>query len=404
MKTSLSLHALFAGCLAIAACSQATEVSRLQYIPNVGIPHRGAGPLSYAVLHRFLRAPDGRFPEANLVDVNGTLYGTTTEGGGYNNGTVFSITKGGPEKVLYSFANGADSAFPAAGLVDINGTLFGTTVGGGAYNDGTVFSITTGGAESVLYSFAGGSDGKIPVASLININGTLYGTTSQGGAYNGGTVFSITTGGTENVLHSFGKGADGRSPYAPLLDVSGTLYGTTDDGGSGCGSQGCGTVFRITTGGEEKVLHNFGIRYDGNHPVAGLVDANGTLYGTTEFDDSTCGPDQCGTVFSITPAGREKVLHFFFGGGTDGAHPCAGLVDVKGTLYGTTSTGGTYGSGTVFSITKHGAENLLHNFGSATDGSNPLASLTYVDGTLYGTTRGGGRPHRHMGTVFAITP
>ena len=57
-----------------------------------------------------------------------------------------------------------------------------------------------------------------------------------------------------------------------------------------------------------------------------------------------------GTVFSITTAGKEKVLHSF-GGGTDGVGPFAGLIDVKGTLYGTTEQGGAYFYGAVFALT-----------------------------------------------------
>jgi hypothetical protein len=39
------------------------------------------------------------------------------------------------------------------------------------------------------------------------------------------------------------------------------------------------------------------------------------------------------------------VLHSFQGGSEDGAYPQGGLVDINGTLYGTTSHGGTYGYG-----------------------------------------------------------
>ncbi|MFY9739997.1 MAG: choice-of-anchor tandem repeat GloVer-containing protein [Candidatus Cybelea sp.] len=100
--------------------------------------------------------------------------------------------------MLYSFGASEDGANPYAGLVNINGTLYGTTAYGGANGDGTVFSITPSGTETVLYSFKGGlGDGEYPFASPISIKGTLYGTTSQGGANCSpsggcGTVFSIT--------------------------------------------------------------------------------------------------------------------------------------------------------------------------------------------------------------------
>ncbi len=393
---------------------------------------RWGSPLSYAKLYNFRRLPDGHHPRAGLVDVNGTLYGTTVNGGAYacgsgpSCGTVFSVTTGGKEKVLHSFGRGADGFGPRAALVDVNGTLYGTTVNGGAYacasgpSCGTVFSIATGGKEKVLHSFGSGADGFAPEAELIAVKGTLYGTTTEGGAYGRGTVFSITRSGKEKVLHSFGGGTDGANPRAGLVDVDSTLYGTTTSGGGsgGCGSGGgCGTVFSITTGGKEKVLYSFkGGSGDGEYSEAGLINVKGRLYGTTDNGggSGSCYRE-CGTVFSITRSGKERVLHSF-GGGTDGANPGAALADVNGTLYGTTTRGGGSGGcgsgggcGVVFSITTGGKEKALHSFGSGTDGVYPSA-LVDVNRTLYGTTFYGGTPHgtHHRpvtyGTVFALTP
>jgi uncharacterized repeat protein (TIGR03803 family) len=116
----------------------------------------------------------------------------------------------GKEKVVYSFGNGSgDGTLPGGNLINVNGTLYGTTFYGGADSAGTVFKITTSGTEKLLYSFKGGpNDGAYPAAGLINVNGTLYGTTSLGGAstcigYGCGTVFAITTSGKEAVLYSF---------------------------------------------------------------------------------------------------------------------------------------------------------------------------------------------------------
>jgi uncharacterized repeat protein (TIGR03803 family) len=195
--------------------------------------------------------------------MNGALYGTTTEGGGLGSthlccGTVFSVTTTGKERVLHVFAGGSDGAYPQADLIDVDGTLYGTTTYGGAYGFGTVFSVTTDGTEKVLYSFGGGSDGEYPSAGLIDVKGTLYGTTTYGGSsswcnfgYGCGTLFSVTTTGAEQVLHAFAGGsADGANPHADLIDVNGTLYGTTFYGGPSCkrhgGVRGCGTVFTFT--------------------------------------------------------------------------------------------------------------------------------------------------------------
>jgi uncharacterized repeat protein (TIGR03803 family) len=371
---------------------------------------------SYQVLYSFKGPPDGESPFANLIDVNGTLYSTTGYGGASADGTVYTITTDGAEQVLYSFGVLPDGSRPNGGLIDVNGMLYGTTVNGGigylrGRSYGTIFTITPSGSEKVLHAFRDEPDGRHPGPAVIDVGGTLYGTTPEGGHSKGdnrkgdGTVFSITPSGAEKVLHSFGHGNDGSRPAGSLIDVGGTLYGTTANGGG----YGSGTVFTITTSGAERVLYSFKGMPDGANPYAGLVDVDGTLYGTTYsggayYGDSkvACGAG-CGTVYSITTSGNEKVLHSF-GHGTDGMMPARSLIEVKGKLYGTTGFGGTHGldAGTVFSISTSGKEKVLHNFGPSPDGSRPDASLINVGGTLYGTTIDGGT--HHDGTVFALTP
>ena len=311
------------------------------------------------------------------------------------------------ESVLYSFGlpAGSDGQDPYASLVmDASGNLYGTTYYGGTNDTGTVFKITSSGAESVLYSFGPntGSDGQYPAGSLImDASGNLYGATQDGGKNGTGTVFKIAPSGAESVLYSFGPntGSDGQYPAGSLImDASGNLYGTTQDGGK----NGTGTVFKIIPSGAESVLYSFGPSpgADGKTPTAGLVmDASGNLYGTTQFGSTS----DSGTVFQITPSGTESVLHSF-GTGTDGQNPQARLImDRSGNLYGTTSGGGANGTGTVFQISPSGAESVLYSFGTGTDGQSPLAGLVMdASGNLYGTTYSGGT--NGTGTVFRIVP
>jgi uncharacterized repeat protein (TIGR03803 family) len=369
--------------------------------------------------------PDGSEPDTRLVALNGKLYGTTRAGGANNQGTVYGITTTGAEQVLHSFATGcqkakkcADGAIPT-GLVHVTGTLYGTTGGGGVgpcknpYGPngcGTVFSVTTGGAEKVLYSVGSGCrhpnrcNDAYP-NGLSAINGTLYGTSWYGGRFGLGTVYSVTTGGVEKRLHSFGRGGrgDGGSGYPNpgLIDVDGTLYGTTLYGGA----QGAGFVFTMSKSGRTKVLYSFDAPPPGDGSAGangGLVDVNGVLYGTTSeggaYHDN-------GTAFSITTNGTVNVLHNFGAGCnpvrrcSDGVAPDAGLLDVKGILYGTTARGGKHASGTVFSLTTNGSEKLLHSF--AYSNGPPIAGLTELHGTLYGATVYGGTCGD--GTVYSIT-
>lgn len=420
--------ALFAGCAAIAACSPATELSPFRQTPGApSLRVFGAGPLRYRVLHNFAAGHDGSRP-IGLIGVNGAFYGTTQGGGtrycGGNYGgcgTVFRISAGGTEHVMHNFGFGKDGSNPVAGLVEVGGTLYGTTDYGGTYGNGTVFSITTGGKEKVLYSFGAKPDGQDPYADLIDVGGTLYGTTFGGGIGCGsqgcGVVFSVTMDGKERVLHRFDDAntSDGWYPAAGLTNVGGTLYGTTIQGGLYGGSTGgWGTVFSMTRGGKEKVLHNFGKGNDGWYPAADLLDVGGMLYGTTKGGGAHNCPDGyggCGTVFSITTDGKERVLHSFTG--VDGSFPESRLVDVGGKFYGTTSSGGTnscgpYGRcGTVFSLTSSGTENVLHRF-SEEAGYMSVSPLTYESGSFFGTTLLGGThgsgPPYEGGTVFSLTP
>jgi uncharacterized repeat protein (TIGR03803 family) len=423
MKNMLDLRYGVLGVCAAAllvACSSGASQSGLGAPALVPSGAHAAIPLSvrYSTLYSFKGGEDdGEEPFAGLVSVKGTLYGTTYEGGecsrvGY--GTVFSITPSGTETMLHSFGctsrgGSQDGEYPSAGLVNVKGTLYGTTPKGGANGDGTVFSITPSGTETVLYSFKGGpGDGEAPRAGFINVKGTLYSTTYLGGNCSSsggcGTVFSITPSGTETMLYSFkGGSADGQYPFAGLINVKGTLYGTTFEGGANCsGSGGCGTVFSITRSGKETVLHSFAGDPDGDNPENGsLINVKGTFYDTT-YDGGT---NSRGTVYSITPSGTETVLHSF-GGSGDGASPFAGLVNVKGTLYSTTYSGGV-GDGTVFSITPSGTETVLYSFkGGSGDGENPRAGLVKVKGTLYGTTGGGGTGcsgSYGCGTVYSLS-
>ena len=375
--------------------------------PARSIVHRIGIASSYRVLHSF-DSDFGRGGIGALIKVRGTFYGTTYGGGASKDGTVYSITAAGKRKVLHSFAGAsADGVGPIGALVSVHGTMFGTTNLGGKCARGTVYSITTTGSEKLLHSFCD-SDGFEPKAGLIYVNGLFYGTTSDAGT-TGGTIYSISTAGAFKVLHNFGNSSrDGAAPASPLLRVNGVLYGTTQYGGgvSACsGDFGCGTVYSVTLRGKEKVLYRFQGGSDGRLPVAGLIDAGGTLYGTTFYGgQSACN---CGTVYSVSTSGSHRVL-YAFSGDSDGAYPYASLLEVSSVLYSTTYSGGSSDDGTIFSVTANGSEQVLHGFSGDPDGAHPHSNLTSLNGALYGTTdrggdKAGGCGRKGCGTVFALT-
>jgi uncharacterized repeat protein (TIGR03803 family) len=202
------------------------------------------------------------------------------------------------------------------------------------------------------------------------------------------------------VLYNFGKNAgDPLNPLAPgaiAQGLDGNLYSTTPTGGTNnCGSQSCGTVFKMALNGTLTVLYNFDGTHGGN-PNSGLtLGTDGNFYGTT----TDGGASSFGTVFKITPGGVLTVLYSFTGF-SDGAYPQAPPIQgADGNWYGTSYQGGN-GFGTVYTITSSGFA-TLYTF-DGTHGANPSAPLVLgVDGNLWGTTTAGGNGH---GTIFQITP
>jgi uncharacterized repeat protein (TIGR03803 family) len=310
-----------------------------------------------------------------------------------------SLTSSYGYEILYKFpGSGADGGTPLAGVIDVNGALYGTTAYGGdktctSYGCGTVFTLDSTGTEHVLHEFAAGADGEFPAASMINVNGVLYGTTAGNYGGNGpsgfGTVFSILPDGSHyRVLYSFAGGADGSYPLGSVVAVRGTLFGTTYEGGQ----DGLGTVFELgIKDGKEQILHSFAGGTDGAKPMSGLVDVLNTLYGTTSQGGISKNQEHnAGTVFKLNRRNDVEIVFTF--DVTDGEAPSAPLLEIGRTLYGTTVLGGTYNWGTVFALKQNGlSERVLHSFDMySTDGWFPETGLVSLNGLLYGTTSGGG--------------
>jgi uncharacterized repeat protein (TIGR03803 family) len=326
---------------------------------------------------------DGEQPEAGLVQgSDGNFYGTTSGGGyddgsalgeGKGDGTVFKITTKGVLTSLYLFTDGDnlgdvnDGFEPQCALLQgSDGNFYGTTLD-------SVFELGTNGVlTGLLPNGFNGYDGLDAQASLVQGNdGNFYGTTLEGGiGYSpyspnntaAGTVFKISTNGVLTSLQSFSytNVDNGLYPSAGLLQGSdGNFYGTTSGHGPGSQVRSRGTVFKMSPNGILTSLHSFAGQ-EGSYPSAGLVQGtDGSLYGTTEEG----GTNDSGTVFKINPDGTGFTTLFTFSARTQisedsgvvtntyGAFPQASLIFVGNTLYGTTSGGGIYGYGTVFSLT-----------------------------------------------------
>jgi uncharacterized repeat protein (TIGR03803 family) len=316
-------------------------------------------------LHSFcsqINCADGANPFEGLVQVNGDFYGTTNAGPG----TVFKITPSGTLTTLHTFGP-TEGSVPNGDLVHASdGNLYGTTEYGGANNPcmkangqgcGTVFKITPGGVLTTLYSFCsqGGyncTDGYLPLAGLVQAaDGDFYGTTAIGAG-----VFKITPSGTLTTLYNFcsqANCADGFESRGELIQgTDGNLYGTTLLGGHSTCTQGCGTVFSITTTGTLTTLHSFG-GLDGSYPTAGLVqDTDGNFYGVTNAGaaQGRCtDPPGCGTVFGLS-VGLAPFVETLPTSGKVGAH-----IKILGTnLTGATSVTFNGIAATFTVASKHG--------------------------------------------------
>jgi uncharacterized repeat protein (TIGR03803 family) len=364
---------------------------------------------TFTVLYGFTGGKDGNNPYAGpILDAAGKLYGTTQYGGTFGQGTVFEVDTTGAKKVLHSFKRAQGAVSRGSLTRDSAGNLYGTASEGGAngcdgQGCGTVFKLSRG-KLTVLHYFIAYQDGTSPWAGLVrDSSGNLYGTTLFDSPSGNGTVFKINKSGKETLLYTFNAEKSGRYPYGSLIrDPAGNLYGTTSAGGfygTGDCSLGCGTVFKLTPAGKYTVLYQFSGGPDGYKPLDGLVrDSAGNLYGTTELG----GTSEQGTIFKVTKTGAETVLYSFTGG-ADGAYPRASLVrDSAANLYGAAAYGGD-GGGTIFKMGSTGSFTVLHTFAGAADGANPFGGLAMdAAGNLYGTAETGGTSG--FGTVFKITP
>jgi uncharacterized repeat protein (TIGR03803 family) len=334
---------------------------------------------------------------ALILDSSGNLYGTTEQGGGHSQGTVFELAHGGSTVSTLASFNGANGYYPAAAVVlDGSGNLYGTTAGGGPAEGGTVFELAHGSRTITTLALFGYTEGYAPSAGLImDSSGNLYGTTGYGGTFGDGTIFELPRGGDEIIVLASFDGSDGKLTQASLtMDGSGNLYGTAPQGGA----YNDGTVFELAKGsGTITTLASFN-GTDGASPYAGvLIDGSGNLYGTTPRG----GASKDGTVFELAQgSGAITTLASF--NGTNGKYPHGGVVmDGSGNLYGTTTGGGASNHGTVFEVAAgSGTITTLASFDGG-NGTHPNGTLTLdSSGNLYGTTSG--RPFAAFGTVFEL--
>jgi uncharacterized repeat protein (TIGR03803 family) len=381
----------------------------------------------------------------------------TTNGGAFNDGSVFEVTSSGKVRVLHSFGTYNSGKIEPIGQLAMggDGSLYGTTFVGGQYGYGSLFKLAAKGVDgkegasafTTLYSFSDGADGGNPSSGVIlDAAGNLYGDAWNAGANGDGTLFQLTPSGQLNVLYNFGSNPnDGGFALGLAMDAQGNIYGTDLLGGPYANSNclqtsyvlqiGCGVVFKVDPKGQETLLHVFsGVDGDGGSPAGPpMLDSAGNLYGTTlvggtgKCQGSWFPTGGCGTVFKIDAEGNYMVVYSFPGTGGDGAGPVGNLLmDTKRNLYGATEDGGSGncdgqgwdgsggyytgypGCGVAFRLDAAGRETILHRFSGLKDGGNPETGFVEdSSNNVYGTTYSGGDVDKcgygfGCGTVFKL--
>jgi uncharacterized repeat protein (TIGR03803 family) len=370
---------------------------------------------SFDAVHAF-SGNDGSTPAGGLqLFADGMLYGTTTNGGSEGFGTVFRFSPvEGTFESLVSFSFFEGGKLPASGVIETPAGVFGTTPNGGPGGLGTLFrlelpseSLGTVASQSSILSF-GSSDGASPSGRLLQASdGNFYGTTLSGGEFGLGTVFRLSPDGFVTTVASF-DGVNGNSPSGGLLEASnGDLYGTTETGGLGDGS-----VFRLNplSGQLTEVAVFDSFAGSGAIPLGGLVEANGSLWGTTDFGPAVFSEDgnsltfTDGSVFRIPLEGGDITTVVTFTG-ENGLFPTSGLaLHSNGYLYGVTEGGGAFESGTLFRVsTLDDMFEPIKSFNGTDEGWTPAARpFIASDGSIYGTTQMGGS--LEQGVVYRVDP
>jgi uncharacterized repeat protein (TIGR03803 family) len=370
--------------------------------------HAGVANAQFSVLHTFTGGADGSKPNyGGPIVSDGTIYGAAGYGAN-GGGVVFSMsTDGSGYTALHTFTSAAGDGWKPLGSVTLSGsTIYGTTyTGGSGAGDagyGSVFAVNTDGSGyRTVYSFAS-SSGYKPYSTVTVSGSTLYGTTYYSGASGGvGSIYSVNADGSGyTTLHTFAGGAsDGSKPLGGELTLVGsTLYGMAPHGGTGSSTRD-GVAFKIGTDGSSyNNLLNFTGGAVGAVPYGGLTLAGSKFYGMTRYG----GSGDKGALFSMNLDGSGyTTLYNFAGGAASGAEPNGNLTFDGSVLYGTTRSGGSANSGTVFEINLDGSGfNILRSLNGTTDGATPLGDLAFENGVLYGWTSAGGNGGN--GTLFAL--
>jgi len=255
---------------------------------------------AYTLLHDFYVAKDSGWWDHSgpILLSDGKLYGIGQAGGLYNGGAIYRLDPANSfYESLFDFDSLSGKVSSGRLLYLSDGKLYGTTSQGGAHNRGTIFRFDpVSYAYTVLHHFVDSTGYNTGYGSLIQgTDGKLYGVTKNGGPGIGlGSFFSYDV--VNNVFtchYLFSSILNGAGFNNPLVHApNGLFYGLANQGGSAA-SKGALYSFDIQNNTYTKLTVFDGT--NGAKPESGLTLAsNGKLYGTTTEGGTTNN----GLVFS----------------------------------------------------------------------------------------------------------
>ena len=266
---------------------------------------------TFTVLYSMTFESEGAYPYGTLLYRGGKLYGTCPEGGSNNLGTLFEFDPiAETYTVLLQMGDNEDIQYPTGPLKEIiSGQLWGTSTNGGINDVGTVFKYTlSSGVDEIVVNLndvPNSGDVSASGGVMLASDGNVYFNTIDGGDNNNGTLCQITdisTSPSLNVVYSFDVNY-GDGDYVCPIEIAGNLYGCTNrprTSSTSC-SPPNGTIYKYDISvGIFTTLHTFDPLVDGGQPQLGqLLPLGDVLYGMTNIPlrGKSCLITQFGQIF-----------------------------------------------------------------------------------------------------------
>jgi uncharacterized repeat protein (TIGR03803 family) len=392
------------------AYSRDDQGTGLNVISGKGYQLEGGNQANFQTLYTFT---DARADPHSLIQAaDGNFYGTTMYGGANREGTLFRLTPKGEFTTLHSFVRATDGAFPVpftqlwqSQKAGISLLLYGTTMDGGAYDQGTLFVYQPGGAApfKTAFSFTPDSSNRRVVHNGVveTSSGMFVGTTDMGGTNQNGLLYGyIPDKVFGDTIYAF-SGLDGDDVYTGVLSSDGEfVYGATLFGGA----NNAGTIFKFNSHNKTlETLYSFKGGPDEFGPSGVLLGKDGNLYGITIASNDFFFVEKEATLFRLDLHNKVLTTLISFGRTVeDVIGPLSRLIQGSdGNFYGTTSNGGKNDQGSIYRITVRGNKGELTTLYSWDREVNATTLIQGRDGNLYGVTSSGGAGG--AGTIFKLS-